>query len=58
MMKTKLENNMIDCIGATYVEKQNWAIMIDNIGLVYVENEIEMLWLIKAGKIFDKNHTR
>ena len=60
---------MIDRIVPVYVENQNWTVetyltecglswkpdMTTSIGMVYAKNDIELLWPIESGAVYDDN---
>ena len=47
--KTRQENDMIDCIGVTYVENKTRLLQPIRLGATYAKNETRLSWSIELG---------
>ena len=54
-MKTRQENDMIDCTGVTYVENKTRLLQPIRLGATYAKNETRLSWSIELGAVCDKN---
>ena len=72
LMKTRRDNDMIDCIGAVYANNKTGLLWPIKLGVVcdknndvtgcrdvmYAKNDIELSWPIKPSVVYDENQTR